>query len=268
MEENTMENTNSWDTTMHDHTISIDDTKAHEWNPYEFENINHEGGYGSKDERGNDFVDEGGVEGGDVGGGDNMDVELDEAMGEGMDDGATSVVGEGIRIFEHEEGEVSPLQRLLTAKLVDVQKLYNRYDGCWQTKQNYLLHNLLGTLERSYEHVESLEETFGDMFRRMPVTWKGELAGSIIPSSWKNLISMYKTLGMIEPLRWKLSVGTTNNIHDAFILLPNGEDCCNKQSDVLWFCNPPNQKIKQNCYDCSDKCPTSLTMKKDMILID
>jgi hypothetical protein len=58
-----------------------------------------------------------------------------------------------------------------------------------------------GTLEKSSEHVEPSKQTFGDMFRRMPVTWKEELAGDIIPSSWKNLMSMYKTLCMIELLR-------------------------------------------------------------------
>jgi hypothetical protein len=64
-----------------------------------------------------------------VGGGNNMDVELDEGMGKGMDDGAIGAVGERSEIPIDEEGEVSPLQRLLTSKLIDVQKLCNRH-GC------------------------------------------------------------------------------------------------------------------------------------------
>ena len=78
-------------------------------------------------------------------------------------------------------------------------------------------------------------------------------------------MSIYKTLDMIEPYHWRLCVGTTDLINDAFILPPNGEDCCDRWSNVLCSCDPFNKKIRQNYYDCSDKCPTCFTMWKDMI---
>jgi hypothetical protein len=71
-EENTMENTGAWDTTMEDHKISIGDTEAHKWNLYEFEDISHDRGYGGKDERGD--------EGGDVGRGGKQPVRISSGM--------------------------------------------------------------------------------------------------------------------------------------------------------------------------------------------
>jgi hypothetical protein len=81
-----------------------------------------------------------------------------------------------------EEGEVAPLQRLMTAKLVDVLKLCDRH-GYLQTMQNDLLHNLFGTLKRSLENVQPSKQTIGDVFKEMPVASKGELTSGIVPSS-------------------------------------------------------------------------------------
>lgn len=108
MEENAVENSSAWNTTIEEQRISIGNTEAHEWSPYEFEDISHDGGYGDRDERGDDPSDDEEDEGGDVRRGGSTDVEMDEGMGSGMDEGGIGIAGEGSGISMDGGGEMAP----------------------------------------------------------------------------------------------------------------------------------------------------------------
>jgi hypothetical protein len=79
------------------------------------------------------------------------------------------------------------------------------------------LGHICGNLGKGeYDHsMPPSEQTFGEAFRRMPPTWKGEIAGPMVPSSWWNLMTTYKKWRLGKPSRWRMCVGTKNNIHDV-----------------------------------------------------
>lgn len=166
-----------------------------------------------------------------------------------------------------QDNEMNTLNKLMQSKLIELQTLCDSH-GCSQAMQGDLLHMLFSRLGVNNDNAQPWERTFGDVFKYMPMTWKGELVGSTKPDSWKKLMGIYKKLGIIEPQRWRMCVGTTEYVHEPFILSPNEEDNCTRMSDKLCNCNPPNRVMKRNCPSCSEKCANCNTLRKNMIAFD
>ena len=51
-----------------------------------------------------------------------------------------------------------------------------------------------------------------------------ELSSVALPTSWKQLISLYRKLGMPKAQRWRICVGPDDSLHEPQLLPPNEED--------------------------------------------
>jgi hypothetical protein len=189
------------------------------------------------------------------------------AMDETSGDEGGPLLDEEFGVPRDEQGQFDKMKGLMQAKLIEIQKLCDSH-GCSQSMQGDLLHMLFSGLRYNNDHLQPWERTFGDVFRAMPMTWKGEVAGGTVPSSWKELMTIYKKLGMIEPKRWRMCVGNVDNVHDPIIFSPSLEDGCSRMSDKLCNCLSPNRVMKRNCHRCSDKCTECQTLRKDIIAFD
>ena len=82
--------------------------------------------------------------------------------------------------------------------------------------QDYMLDQMFSGLELP---TEPGNEKLGDVFRKMPRDWKGDLEGpSTTPSSFKRLLTIYKKWGMVEPQRWRMCLGTEQYVTNQLCL--------------------------------------------------
>ena len=117
------------------------------------------------------------------------------------------------------------------------------------------------------ENTHDKDPKFGAIFRGMVGEWKGELDEGQVTNSWKKLMKMYRTRGMVDPRRYQMCIGSTKeNIHDAVILEPSTEDLYEGDNVVQCMCNP--SKIKQDCHVHAQTCTMCNVTRKDMIPID
>ena len=108
---------------------------------------------------------------------------------------------------------------------------------------------------------------FNAVFRGMAREWKGELDEGQVINSWKKLMKMYKTKGMVDPTRYPMCIGSTEEyVHDAIILESSAEDVYERDNVVHCICNP--LKIKEDCHVHAETCIMCNKTRKDMIPID
>lgn len=50
--------------------------------------------------------------------------------------------------------------------------------------------------------------SLGKLLTHLPTTWNGDLEGYNAPGSWKQLMTIYKSLGMVKSKRYRLCTGT------------------------------------------------------------
>ena len=221
------------------------------------EGVNHDGMQGADDDDEHDMD----------GGGDNEDI------GGSNDEDRFGHNAEELEVGDDDDFEagVDPidleLKWTLKHKLINLQSEWD--EQCISRKyQGKLLGHIFGNLRRGEDDnlVPPSEQTFGEVFRRMPPTWKGEIAGHVVPSSWRNLMTAYKKWGLGEPSRWRMCVGTENNIHDAVLLQPSDEDVYEGNNILSCSCNPP-----ENIRDCiihGAKCFKCERLRKHLIPFD
>ena len=65
-----------------------------------------------------------------------------------------------------EKDQIDTLKKFMQSKLLELQNLCDFY-GCSQGMQNNLLHVLFSRLGQNNNYVQSLERTFGDVFKKM-----------------------------------------------------------------------------------------------------
>lgn len=80
--------------------------------------------------------------------------------------------------------------------------------------------------------------------------WDGDLGGFNAPKSWSSLMYMYKHLGVIEPQRWRICVGTEDYEHDGILIPPSAEDNYEAHSAMRCEC----RKFKRDCAVHMQKC--------------
>jgi hypothetical protein len=163
-------------------------------------------------------------------------------------------------------GRLDSNKKLLLQKLIKIQSIFYS-SGLSQGVQQKLLAEVFGGLEEhDGTHVLPSEHAFGDVFRDMPPTWKGEVEGNTIPLSWRNLMNLYRNLGMLLPQRWRMCVGRTDFVHEPRIIKPVDYDNYDRVSNRMCSCIP--KKILRECPRCLDTCTDCGTIRKDMIPID
>jgi len=94
--------------------------------------------------------------------------------------------------------------------------------------------------------------------------WNGDLGGVQAPTTWKQLMKIYRGLGMVEAQKWRLCIGDDATSHAPTVLKPHKEDCSDLKLDCL--CNPKSRvKHRRDCPGCCQKCPTCDKMRKDIL---
>jgi hypothetical protein len=90
------------------------------------------------------------------------------------------------------------------------------------------------------------------------------LSTVVIPTSWKQLISLYLKLEMPRAQRWRLCIGSDDSQHKPQLLPPHEEDvvdeklerCCVTKSRVT---------LKKDCTGCGQKCGKFHKLRKCVI---
>lgn len=104
--------------------------------------------------------------------------------------------------------------------------------------------------------------SLGKLLTNLPSTWDGDLEGYNAPGSWKQLMTIYKSLGMVKPKRYRLCTGTSQNSHKPVVLEPSNEDAYEGASKVKCKCIQPidmesrisNKKLQRDCDQCCSRC--------------
>jgi hypothetical protein len=94
--------------------------------------------------------------------------------------------------------------------------------------------------------------------------WNGDLDGFQVPTSWKQLQSVYKGLGMGETQKCRLCTGNKNAVHSPIVMKPHDEDHTELKLGCVCV---PKRLIKHgwDCPICCQKCPMCFTMRKDVL---
>lgn len=106
--------------------------------------------------------------------------------------------------------------------------------------------------------------SLGTLLSLVGANWNGDLDGFQVPTSWKQLQSVYKGLGMEETQKWHLCTGDKNSSHSPIVMKLHDEDHAKLKLDCVCV---PRRLIKQiqDCPTCCQKCPMCFTMRKDVL---
>ena len=105
--------------------------------------------------------------------------------------------------------------------------------------QDYILDQMFSGLELP---TKPGNEKLGDVFRKMPRDWKGDLeCPSTTPSSFKRLLTIYKKWGMVEPQRWRMCLGIEQYAHEPILLAPSEDDIDERNAASRCGCTNPTK---------------------------
>ena len=184
---------------------------------------------------------------------------MDDTTNNKMDD----VGGDSIDVMARDEGIDQSFNAIRHA-FIKMQSDWDSF-GCSISCQDSMMRYLFDGLNP--KGLQDDVPKFGAIFRHMAEDWKGELDEGQVVKSWKNLMKMYRNSGMVDPRRYRMCIGSTEeNIHDAIILEPSVEDTYEGNDVVNCTCNPP--KMKRDCDIHAEMCIMCNTMRKNMIPID
>ena len=162
-----------------------------------------------------------------------------DSMDDILDDEVHDVGEEPMHDMVREEADVRSMNAIRHA-FIKMQSDWNS-SNCPISCQDSTMRHLFDGLNP--EDPVEVEPKFGAIFRRMDAEWKGELDEGQVVNTWTKLIKMYKNRGMVEPKRYRMCIGSTEeNMHEAIILEPSNEDMYEGAKVVNCTCHPPKMK--------------------------
>lgn len=118
--------------------------------------------------------------------------------------------------------------------------------------------------------------SLGKLLTHLPTTWNGDLEGYNAPGSWKQLMTIYKSLGMVKSKRYRLCTGTSQKSHRPVLLEPSNEDAYEGTSKVYCKCVGPTnmenttskRKLQRDCEHCCSRCSICNKKRVEIMFFD
>lgn len=128
------------------------------------------------------------------------------------------------RILDNERSPT--VDEALLTRTIELQSIFDK-SHMSMALQSEILELLFGSFGKRVENDEGCLDveklSLGELLTLKGKDWNGDLGGMSIPTSWKQLMSMYQTLGMPMSQRWRLCVGPDNCQHEPQVM-PSHEE--------------------------------------------
>lgn len=144
---------------------------------------------------------------------------------------------------EHESEELT-LERTLLTKIIQLQSLLDS-GNVSITLQTQILSILFGGAP-NMQYLDHQKHSISSLLRSLPPDRDGKVEGCPLPKSFRDLVQLYRKMGMVKPKRYRLCMGSTASPHYPLLLPISMED------DPTEKCQ--HQKTWGECSLCKTAC--------------
>ncbi|MCO5581568.1 hypothetical protein L7F22_035456 [Adiantum nelumboides] len=137
---------------------------------------------------------------------------------------------------EQDYNEDIQLNDKILQKIIEMQDLWDEHQVSIEFQDRML--KLLFD-KKSNKNSESLST----LLVQLSSSWDGSLGGISVPTSWTQLNTLYRSLGMVDKERYLICMGSKNNTHSPILYEPIAED--SSVGNVV-LCRCEGQKKKDN----------------------
>ncbi|MCO5560550.1 hypothetical protein L7F22_014165 [Adiantum nelumboides] len=164
---------------------------------------------------------------------------------------------------EQDHNEDIQLNDKILQKIIEMQALWDEHQVSIEFQDRML--KLLFD-KKSNKNSESLST----LLVQLSPSWDGSLGGISVPTSWTQLNTLYRSLGMVDKERYLICMGSKNNAHSPILYEPIAEDSY-VGNVVLCRCEGQKKKgkrLKRDCLKCCETCTKCKLPRKEMISFD